>query len=231
MTAKERGAALPKKENRPHGEITTINTGSIIAQTTAPVNPLRKIREDTGAAPAKIIEIVRRRHPKYDKTLQSKCEHTELYGVELAKDSFDDVKRELTPEEAKREAWIRQGRHKLNDKVSCRLSEEDSERFREIVRQSGDGTVQTYLAGMIRERITECETRDPKRSPGLQEKYCERNDYPYFAPSDGRCYRCHMNIYADLERLDGGISTGISVWKAGHRLVTGCPHCHYSFVE
>ena len=230
MSEKRKGDRLPKDAD-PHAEITTIASDLSITQTTAPVNPLRRIREESGAAPAAIIAIVQRRHPKYDKTLQSKCERTELYGVQLAEDSMKDLRRELTPEEEKKAAWVRQGRHRLTASVSCRLSDEECERFREIARQSGDGTVQTYLAEMIRERITECETRDPKRSPGLQEKYCERNDYPYFAPSDGRCYRCHMNIYADLKRLDGGISTGISVWKAGHRLVTGCPHCHYSFVE
>ena len=230
MSEKRKGDRLPKDAD-PHAEITTIASDLSITQTTAPVNPLRRIREESGAAPAAIIAIVQRRHPKYDKTLQSKCERTELYGVQLAEDSMKDLRRELTPEEEKKAAWVRQGRHRLTASVSCRLSDEECERFREIARQSGDGTVQTYLAEMIRERITECETRDPERSPGLQEKYCERNDYPYFAPSDGRCYRCHMNIYADLKRLDGGISTGISVWKAGHRLVTGCPHCHYSFVE
>ena len=230
MTEKGKGGALPK-DTRPHGEITTINTSPIIAQTTEPVNPLRKLREDSGVTPAAMIAVVQRRHPKYDKTLQSKCERTELYGVELAKDSMEDLKRELTPGEARREAWIRQGRHKLTKSVSCRLSEEDSERFREIAKQSGDGTVQSYLAEMIRDRIAECETCDPHKSPALQEKYCETNDMPYFAPSDGRCYRCHNQIYADFKNETGYVSRGISVWKAGHRLVTGCPHCHYSFVE
>lgn len=229
MSEKRKGDRLPKDAD-PHAEITTIASDLSITQTTAPVNPLRRIREESGAAPAAIIAIVQRRHPKYDKTLQSKCERTELYGVQLAEDSMKDLRRELTPEEEKKAAWVRQGRHRLSNSVSCRLSEEDSERFREIARQSGN-TTQAYLSTMIRDHLYEHELRDPAKASALQAKYCKTNDLPHFAPSGGRCYRCHQQIYENLKTAEGYISHGISVWEAGHRLVTGCPHCHYSFVE
>ena len=229
MNEKRKGDRLPKDAD-PHAEITTIASDLSISQTTAPVNPLRRIREESGAAPAAIIAIVQRRHPKYDKTLQSKCERTELYGVQLAEDSMKDLRRELTPEEEKKAAWIRQGRHRLTNSVSCRLSEEDSERFREIARQSGN-TVQAYLSTMIRDHLYEHELRDPAKAAAAQARYCKTRDVPHFAPSGGRCYRCHRQIYANQETAEGYISHGISVWEAGHRLVTGCPHCHYSFVE
>lgn len=229
MSEKRKGDRLPKDAD-PHAEITTIASDLSISQTTAPVNPLRRIREESGAAPAAIIAIVQRRHPKYDKTLQSKCERTELYGVQLAEDSMKDLRRELTPEEEKKAAWIRQGRHRLTNSVSCRLSEEDSERFREIARQSGN-TVQAYLSTMIRDHLYEHELRDPAKAAAAQARYCKTRDVPHFAPSGGRCYRCHAQIYENLKTAEGYISHGISVWEAGHRLVTGCPHCHYSFVE
>lgn len=229
MSEKRKGDRLPKDAD-PHAEITTIASDLSITQTTAPVNPLRRIREDSGAAPAAIIAIVQRRHPKYDKTLQSKCERTELYGVQLAEDSMKDLRRELTPEEEKKAAWVRQGRHRLTASVSCRLSDEECERFREIARQSGN-TMQAYLSTMIRDHLYEHELRDPAKASALQAKYCKTNDLPHFAPSGGRCYRCHQQIYENLKTAEGYISHGISVWEAGHRLVTGCPHCHYSFVE
>ena len=230
MSTKRKGDRSPK-ETVSMAEITTITTDAIVAQTSEAVNPLREIRDKSGASTQTVISIVQRRHPKYDKTLQSKCEHTELYGVQLADDSMKDLRRELTPEEEKKAAWVRQGRHRLTNSVSCRLSKEENERFRKIAKQSGDGTVQSYLAEMIRDRIYEYETRDPAKSPALQARYCKENDYPVFAPSGGRCYRCHEQIYADHKTASGYISRGISVWEAGHRLVTGCPHCHYSFVE
>lgn len=41
-----------------------------------------------------------------------------------------------------------------------------------------------------------------------------------FAPRDGYCWRCHKQIYEK-----------ITVKKATEELITGCPWCHYSFVE
>lgn len=42
-----------------------------------------------------------------------------------------------------------------------------------------------------------------------------------FAPSDGVCFRCHANIY-DTPKLRE---------QALKEARTGCPYCHYSFVE
>lgn len=43
-----------------------------------------------------------------------------------------------------------------------------------------------------------------------------------FAPKDGRCYRCHKNIYSE---------GGISVEEAATQLTTGCPFCYRSYVD
>ena len=69
-----------------------------------------------------------------------------------------------------------------------------------------------------------------------QKKYCEDNEVPHFAPSDGYCYHCGRNIYdlyisTTISRECGIGESGITVEQAGKRLITGCPHCHYSFVE
>ena len=44
-----------------------------------------------------------------------------------------------------------------------------------------------------------------------------------FAPSNGICYRCGQNI-AEGEN-------GITLDDLGDYIITGCPHCHYSFCE
>lgn len=54
-----------------------------------------------------------------------------------------------------------------------------------------------------------------------QKKYCEERGAPHFAPYDGRCYRCGRQIY-------GGGGWNLDDAK---KLITGCPHCHYSFCE
>ena len=74
------------------------------------------------------------------------------------------------------------------------------------------------------------ETFNPKDAIQAQQEYCKQKGYPHFAPYDGRCYRCHNQIYQQIVWPDGHTS-GISVEHAASGLVTGCNHCHYSFVE
>jgi len=72
---------------------------------------------------------------------------------------------------------------------------------------------------------------DTSKAITAQKKYCEEKGIPNFAPAfDGKCYRCNRNIYSPYTHLDGRV-TGISVEQAEASLVTGCPHCNYSFVD
>ena len=57
-----------------------------------------------------------------------------------------------------------------------------------------------------------------------QKSYCDKNGYPHFAPSSGRCYRCNQQIYGDDVQQ-------ISVDRAGKTHVTECPLCCWSFCD
>ena len=61
---------------------------------------------------------------------------------------------------------------------------------------------------------------DTKKALEAQKKYCDENNVPQFAPTNGRCDRCFANIY-----------DYITVERAGTTLITGCPECHTSFVD
>lgn len=69
----------------------------------------------------------------------------------------------------------------------------------------------------------------------VQRNYCEKHQLPHFAPSDGVCFHCHNNIYwpHKVGDADDGteIYSGIPTSKAANQLITGCPHCFYSFCE
>lgn len=61
-----------------------------------------------------------------------------------------------------------------------------------------------------------------------------------FAPTSGICYNCREQIYDNVEMkrrnyrtgaMEKFISEGISVERASKELITGCPHCHRSFVD
>ena len=55
-----------------------------------------------------------------------------------------------------------------------------------------------------------------------QARYCHEHEVPLFAPADGYCSGCHMNIYGQ---------GGYSAEQAGQRAITRCPYCGRSFVE
>lgn len=73
-------------------------------------------------------------------------------------------------------------------------------------------------------------TFDNKKAAAAQREYCEKQECPMFAPSDGLCYRCGRNIYLPTNGSNGAVF-GITVENASSTLVTGCPHCNFSFVE
>ena len=75
------------------------------------------------------------------------------------------------------------------------------------------------------------ETFDPEKAHNAQEAYCREKMYPDFAPSNGKCWKCGQNIYLPGKNRNGYQSLGISVERAGRELITGCPHCNWSFCE
>lgn len=82
------------------------------------------------------------------------------------------------------------------------------------------------IMGLMEEKPAE--TFDPEKANRAQIKYCREHSYPHFAPA-GRCWRCGKNIYEQHE--ENGHKHGISVERAGRELITGCPHCCWSFCE
>ena len=72
-------------------------------------------------------------------------------------------------------------------------------------------------------------TFNPESAAAAQEAYCEEHGIPMFAPKNGCCPNCCRNIYLPISN---GIVRlyGVSVQEAGERVISGCPHCHKSFV-
>ena len=84
------------------------------------------------------------------------------------------------------------------------------------------------------------EEYNASKSIDAQEKYCAEEGYPHFAPASGVCFRCRKQIYESMEheRKDyqtgevvGNYTTGITVKEASSELITGCPHCNYSYCD
>lgn len=77
---------------------------------------------------------------------------------------------------------------------------------------------------------TTTEIFDVPASIAAQKELQQAKNYPDFAPIDGHCYGCRRQIYVQQDS-GHGYKTGISLEKASTELITGCPHCHYSYCE
>lgn len=76
---------------------------------------------------------------------------------------------------------------------------------------------------------TTTETFDVQKAIAAQKQLQADKGYPDFAPTNGVCWKCRHQIYEEMEHK--GYKTGISVESAATSLVTGCPHCNYSYCE
>lgn len=78
---------------------------------------------------------------------------------------------------------------------------------------------------------------DVSKSIEGQKKYCQEAGHPHFAPRNGVCWSCGMNIYEPHTTKvmslgeERNNTTGITVEEASSTLVTGCPHCNRSYCD
>ena len=107
-------------------------------------NRLRDLRLSCGATPQELVDAVRELYPKYDKPLQSKCEHTDLYAVELTYPAFSDLFKRFDPE-----GWAKYKRHtdghKMTFRIYGRLPSELGRRFMAQLNQDGYKSVQDWI--------------------------------------------------------------------------------------
>lgn len=111
--------------------------------------PLRDLRMISKATPQEMVDIVRVRYPKYDRTLQSKCEHTDDYGVELTYPAF----RELVIRLLGKDEWAKYKKrtdgHRNQNRITIRMDSETFRRFMAQIHQDGYDTVQSWGLELI----------------------------------------------------------------------------------
>ncbi len=106
--------------------------------------------------PAKdIVAVVQKLYPAFDKTMLSKSEHGDKYGVTLRRDALDALIDEFAPEELEAVRYRRGGRHRLTRKVMCRLEDEDYAALQRHIEADGFTTMQNALAHLIKNYISE----------------------------------------------------------------------------
>lgn len=111
-------------------------------------NRLRDLRLSQSLASQEMVDTVREIYPKYDKPLQSKCESSDVYGVELRRDALKALYMKYDPEGWKKRQKAADG-HRLTCRISCRLDDETYKRLIGQIRQDGFKTVQDWIEDQV----------------------------------------------------------------------------------
>lgn len=111
---------------------------------------LRELRVSKQIPAKDMVAVVQMLYPKYDKTVQSKCENGDAYGVSIRPDAMKALYERFAPERLEPPKRTRHGQHRLTCRISCRLENEDYEALQQLIAASGCATVQEWLTGIVR---------------------------------------------------------------------------------
>ncbi len=109
---------------------------------------LRELRISKNLPAKEMVEVVRGIYPKYDKTMQSKCERGNEYGIQIKQDAMNALLAKFAPELLN--AKKKNDGHRLTSRISCRLEDEEYKALKEIIKEDGFDTMQEWLASKIR---------------------------------------------------------------------------------
>jgi hypothetical protein len=146
------GMAAGRKSNFEHGCTNNIPAGMANVK-----NPLKRLRLTTGLPASTLVQAVNVNYPRYDKTLQSKCERTEEYGISLCFEAMDALIKEFAPDLLLNAP--KTGRRSKPCRVSCRLTEADFRQLQLLIQDKGHATTQDYLHQLIIRQIRRWEKK------------------------------------------------------------------------
>ena len=115
MSMKEKAAVLSHQTRPQEASPTTI----VHPAKEEVKNELRRLRLKHDIPVKDMVEVVRNIYPKYDKVIQSKCEHGEDYGIQLRKHAMDALLVKYEPLLAKPS---KKEQRTKGYRVQCRLS-------------------------------------------------------------------------------------------------------------
>lgn len=139
-----------KSPLRQQGAATNKHNESIPAKR-RPVNALAKLRADKNIPGGVVVGAVKKLYPKFSKALLSMCEHTSMYGVELAEPAMIALIAAYAPEMAKNKAKTK--RSKLPYRIYGRLSEADAREFEQAKKADGYKSTQAWILVAVRKYL------------------------------------------------------------------------------
>ena len=107
---------------------------------------LKGLRTSRNIPAKEMVNVVKALYPKYDKTIQSKCENGNVYGVRLQSDAEDAICEKFAPELKRK----KKDGHRLTCRISCRLETAEWNALMKNIRADGYNTVQDWLTHIVR---------------------------------------------------------------------------------
>ena len=116
---------------------------------------LRKLRLETKTPAKEMVKVVRGIYPKYDKSMQSKCERGDEYGVQIRPDALNALYKVFAPEKMEREEpKPKSSGHRLSCRISCRLEDEIYADLVQYIKADGYKTMQDWLSDVVSDYIS-----------------------------------------------------------------------------
>lgn len=121
-------------------------------------NDLRELRLNRQLPAKDMVAVVQEIYPKFDKTVLSKCEHGEEYGVTIKPDALDALLSKFTPEQQAACKRRKSDKHRLTCRISGRLENVDHEALQRHTKDDGYDTIQDWLTAVVRAYIKQKES-------------------------------------------------------------------------
>lgn len=145
------------------------------------MDDLRELRISKQLPAKDMVSVVRDIYPKYDKTMQSKCERGSEYGVQLKQDAMTALLTKFAPERLKNSpmpqpppgespkiAKKKVDGHRLTCRISCRLEDDEYKALKEYVKTEGFDTMQAWLTHKVRQYIRNKARKSTKKTDEQQ---------------------------------------------------------------
>jgi len=128
---------------------------------------LRELRLSKQIPAKDMVAVVQAIYPKYDKTVQSKCENGDAYGVSLRPDAMAALYAHFAPELAEGRKAVKKDAHRLTCRISARLETADYEALQRLIEAEGYATTQDWLTATSQRQVKPNELRSarPPRYP------------------------------------------------------------------
>lgn len=114
---------------------------------------LRELRLSQKLPAKAMVSVVKEIYPKYDKTLQSKCERGDEYGIQIRRDALESLFARFAPERLEEPKKKKGSGHRLKCRISCRLPDETYADLKRFIKEDGFKTMQDWLTSVVEEYV------------------------------------------------------------------------------